>query len=117
MKIYAAGDMKSGWQDELIHLAPEHEIIDPRSHGLSDPAAYTAWDLDGVRRADVVVVYMFPGNPGGFGLCIEAGYAFGLGKRIIFVDRLGDDWRSRYFGMLRNLGTVVGSLEEAVRAL
>jgi nucleoside 2-deoxyribosyltransferase len=118
MKIYAAGDMHSGWQDALAALLPGHEILDPRSHGLTEPAAYTAWDLDAVRRADVVVVYMTPNNPSGYGPNLEAGYAHGLGKPVIFVDQIGADWRSKYFGMLRSIAmTVVPTLEDAARAL
>ena len=118
MKIYLAGDMRSGWQDKLIALLPEGvEAIDPRKHGLADPAEYTTWDLAGVRRADAVVVFMDPANPSGFGLSIECGYGFALDKRIIFVDQMGVDWRSRYFDMLRQVSTVVRTFEEAVAAL
>lgn len=110
--------MRSGWQDQFAALLPQTvELIDPRSHGLADPAAYTAWDLTGVRAADMVVVYMHQGNPSGFGLSIEAGYAHALGKPIIFVDQCGADPRSRYFDMLRAISTVVGSFEEAARCV
>jgi nucleoside 2-deoxyribosyltransferase len=118
MKVYLAGDMKSGWQDRFAEQVPKWvELIDPRSHGLPDPAQYTAWDLDGVRRADAVIAYMGAHNPSGFGLCIEAGYAYGLGKRIIFVDEMTVDWRGRYFDMLRQIATVVPTLPDAARAL
>lgn len=118
MIVYLAGDMRSGWQDRLKSLLPSDvETIDPRSHGLTDPAAYTRWDLDGVRRAAVVVAYMDPSNPAGFGLAIEAGYAYGLGKSIIFVDQMGADWRSRYFDMLRQIATVVPTFEAAAELL
>ncbi|OFX03255.1 MAG: hypothetical protein A3E78_12000 [Alphaproteobacteria bacterium RIFCSPHIGHO2_12_FULL_63_12] len=114
-KIYLAGDMRSGWQDRLIALLPtDIEAIDPRSHGLSDPSLYTRWDLDGIERANVIVAYMGSNNPSGFGLCIEAGYGYALGKRIIFIDAIADDWRSRYFDMLRRISTVVTSIEDAV---
>jgi nucleoside 2-deoxyribosyltransferase len=118
MKIYLAGDMKSGWQDRFAAMLPARlELIDPRSHGLSDPAAYTAWDLEGVRRADTVVAYMGPHNPSGFGLSIEAGYAHALGKPIIFVDEMTVDWRGRYFDMLRQIAWTVPSLEAAALIL
>lgn len=114
MKVYLAGDMKSNWQDRLIPLLPAGvEAIDPRKHGLADPAAYTQWDLDGVARADAVIVYMDPSNPSGYGLSIEAGYARGLGKRIIFVDQMGADWRSKYFEMLRQIAIVVRTFHAA----
>lgn len=117
MRVYCAGDMRSGWQDRLARLRPDIELIDPRSHGLVDPAAYTKWDLDGVAASDAVVVFMDSSNPSGFGLSIEAGFAHGLGKRIIFVDQLGLDWRSRYFDMLRQISLVVPSLDAAAGAI
>lgn len=118
MIIYLAGDMKSGWQDRFAACAkPEWELIDPRTHGFSDPASYTKWDLDGVRRADVVVAFMGPHNPSGFGLSLEVGFAHALGKRVIFVDGLRDDWRTRYFDMHRQISEVVGTLGEACFAL
>lgn len=110
--------MKSGWQDRFRSLLCDAvEIIDPRSHDLSDPAAYTAWDLDGVRRADILVVYMGPHNPSGFGLSLEAGYGHALGKPIIFVDEMQQDWRGRYFDMLRVISKVVPSLQAAADAV
>ena len=30
-KVYLAGGMRSGWQDEVTQAAPQHEYIDPRS--------------------------------------------------------------------------------------
>lgn len=117
MIIYLAGDMQSGWQDNITNLLPQHEFIDPRTHGLTDPAEYTKWDLDGVSRADVVVVYMHSGNPSGFGLSIEAGYANGLGKKIVFIDQISEDWRSKYFNMLRQIAIVVPTFVEAASLL
>lgn len=118
MKIYLAGDMKSGWQDRFAAMLPKDvELIDPRSHGLTDAAQYTWWDLEGVARADIIMAYMGPHNPSGFGLCLEAGYAYGLGKPIIFVDEMTVDWRGRYFDMLRQIATVVPTLEAAARVL
>jgi hypothetical protein len=41
-----------------------------------------------------------------------------LGKRIVFCDEIGGDWRSSYFGMHRQMATVVcSSLEEAAKAI
>lgn len=112
--VYLAGDMKSGWQDTFANIVNgEATLLDPRSHGLSDPAAYTRWDLDAVAKSDAVVVFMGPHNPSGYGLCVEAGYAHALGIPTFFVDALGNDWRSRYFDMVRQISTVVGTFVEA----
>ena len=116
--VYAAGDMRSGWQDKLRALLPaDIHILDPRAHGLTDPAAYTKWDLDAVKDSTVVVVYMGPHNPSGFGLSIEAGFAHALGRKIIFVDEMQTDWRGKYFDMLRQISTVVPSLEAAAKEI
>lgn len=100
MEIYLAGGMKSGWQDRLIRVHDDLRFIDPRNHGLRDEKAYTEWDLDGVRRADLVLAYMDASNPSGFGLCLEVGYAKALGKFIWYVCEDATD-RQRYFGMVR----------------
>lgn len=103
MKIYLAGGMRSGWQDRVTAGAPQHEYIDPRTHGLDDEREYTAWDLAGVRAADLVFACMEADNPSGLGMCVEMGYALGLGKPIVFVDEHG----GRRLGMARQIATVL----------
>jgi nucleoside 2-deoxyribosyltransferase len=70
-----------------------------------------------VRRCDILVAYMGPHNPSGFGLSLEAGYAKALGKGMIFVDEMQQDWRGKYFDMLRSISTVVQTLEEAAKKI
>ena len=114
MKIYLAGGMKDGWQDRAIDLFYKHAILDPRSWSDPNPAIYTERDLEAIRRADCVLVYMASNNPSGFGLSVELGYAYALGKEIVFCDEIRDDWRSPYFGMHREMATrVCHSIEEA----
>lgn len=116
MKIYIAGQMNSnsGWQDTLAALLPGHEFIDPRTHGLTNPSEYTAWDLEGIRRSDIVIAFMSSENPSGYGLNLEVGYAYALGRPTIFIDQIGKDWRDKYFGMARSVSTVVVyTIEEA----
>lgn len=102
MKVYLAGGMKSRWQDDVIAEFPGVEFIDPRSHGLKDEREYTKWDLDGIRRSDVVFAYMDTDNPSGFGLSLEVGYAHGLGKPVIYVCEDTSE-RQKYFGMVRSV--------------
>lgn len=117
MKIYLAGGMRSGWQDALIAACPEVEFIDPRSHGLTEPAAYTAWDLDGVRRCDLLLAYMEPDNPSLYGLSLEVGYAHGLGKPVWLVGSCGEA-RERYFGMVESVASVrLATIQQALAAL
>jgi hypothetical protein len=118
MIIYLAGGMKDGWQEKATPLFKGHELLDPRSWSSSDPAVYTARDLEGIRKADCLLVHMSSSNPSGFGLSVELGYAYALGKLILFVDEIGGDWRTGYFGMHRQMATLVClSLGEAAAQL
>jgi nucleoside 2-deoxyribosyltransferase len=118
MIIYLAGGMKDGWQDRAINLLEGHEILDPRSWGDPNPAIYTERDLSAVRRSDWLLVHMASTNPSGFGLSVELGYAYALGKKIVFCDEIRSDWRSPYFGMHREMATeVVHTLEAAAAVI
>ncbi len=104
MKIYLAGGQKSTPLRESILaelLAAGYEVLDPASHGLVDEQAYTAWDLDAIKRSDAVVAFMEPCNPSGYGMSLEIGYAKGIGRPVFFIDAMADDPRRRYFGMVR----------------
>ena len=114
MKVYLAGGMQDGWQDRF---SGDFEFLDPRSWSDPDPATYTARDLDAIRQADAVLAYMDSANPSGYGLSLEVGFAHALGKPVVFVDALGVDWRSRYFGIVRSVSRVVGGVDEALAAL
>jgi nucleoside 2-deoxyribosyltransferase len=107
MKLYLAGDMHSGWQDELIAaLGSGFDVIDPRNQPKTDDhGIYTAWDLAGVRECDALAAFMSARNPSGYGLCVEVGYAHALGKRVLFIDAAQADWRSKYFGMVRAIAS------------
>lgn len=100
--VYLAGGMKSGWQKRLKDLLPNFNYLDPCTHGFTHPSLYTEWDLQAVREADIVFAYLEQGNPSGYGLCIECGYAWALGKYIIVVDEKSslDPQTKRQLGML-----------------
>lgn len=118
--VYLAGGMKSGWQDAVKKAVPGVIFIDPREHGLKDEAGYTAWDLAGVERADVVFGYMESDNPGGAGLAVEFGWGARAGKTLMLVEQEGYA-QQRYFGMVRALAHVKYSgengLAEAIECL
>lgn len=109
MKIYLAGGMQDGWQDAVavaqLAIGKPIELLDPRTinAGIDDPRIYTEHDLAAIRGADAVLAYMDSANPSGFGMSVEVGYAYGIGKPVAFVDCIGGDWRSRYFGMHRTM--------------
>ena len=100
--VYLAGGMKSGWQDRVKKEVPGLIFIDPREHGLSSEEGYTAWDLAGVERADIVLGFMEADNPGGAGLAVEFGWGARANKVLILVEQEGHA-QQRYFGMVRAL--------------
>jgi len=115
--LYLAGGSRSNWQNDVIRGLAGWNIIDPRTHHLSDERAYTAWDLDGIRRSDWLLAYLEATNPGGYNLALEIGYAKALGKRIVLVNQKGmaDPVARRYTGMLHACADAdVNSLEEAI---
>ncbi len=102
-KIYLAGGFKSGWQDVIIQLLTSYKIFDPRMHNLDDPPEYTKWDLNAIKESDLIIAYMEKGNPGGYALSLEIGYAKALGKRILLIDEHDNRQRQRYFEMVREV--------------
>ena len=100
--VYLAGGMKGGWQDEVKKACPGIIFIDPREHALKDEAGYTAWDLAGVERADIVLGYMESSNPSGAGLAVEFGWGARAGKLLLLAEQPGYP-QERYFGMVRAL--------------
>ncbi|MGV7181088.1 nucleoside 2-deoxyribosyltransferase [Xanthomonas axonopodis] len=82
-------------------LAGSFELIDPSSHNIQDPSEYTRWDLEAVRKSDIVLANMEASNPGGYSLALEVGFANALGKRIFMVDQIEDPTVRRYFEMVR----------------
>lgn len=122
--VYLAGGMKSRWQETVIQAVRGVIFIDPRQHGLSQEADYTAWDLAGVERCDLVFGFMEGDNPGGAGLAVEFGWGARAGKHLILVEAEAYA-QKRYFGMVRALATqrfsdmtaALPPLELGIRAL
>lgn len=86
-KVYLAGGMKSGWQEDLKELVGDNFIFfDPCKHNLSNPKEYSIWDSHFVKQCDILFAYMEYDNPSGIGLAYEIGLARGLGKTVILVD-------------------------------
>jgi hypothetical protein len=99
---------------------PRLQYHDPRSHGLSDPKAYTAWDLEAIRSSNIVFAYLEASNPSGYGLSLEVGYAAALGRHVILVDERSrtDQALGRYFEIVRHTADVVfDELEEGIEYL
>lgn len=108
MRVYMAGGHHSAWRETLMKAAPSFRFHNPVGHGLADPAAYTAWDLEAVRRCDVVFAYLEASNPSGIGLSVEVGFGVAMGKHVILVDEKtasGGD-TARHMAFLRHAATV-----------
>jgi nucleoside 2-deoxyribosyltransferase len=115
--VYLAGGMKSNWQDRVIAACPGFAFSDPRTHGLTEEKEYTAWDLQAITDCDLVFAYMDSDNPSGFGLSLEVGFAYGIGRPIFYVCEDGSE-RQKRFGMVRACASeVFDSLDAAIAAL
>lgn len=87
--IYLAGGLVSNWQDTVRRAVPDARFLDPRTHGLTAPDAFTAWDLAAIRKCDILFGYLETTNPGGYALSLEIGFAKALGKHVVLVDEKG----------------------------
>lgn len=116
--VYLAGGFRSGWQARAVAVLNNYELFDPSTHNLDDPKAFTEWDLNAVRRSDIVLANMERTNPGGYALALEVGFAKALSKYIILVDQIEDPIVDRYFEMVRQVADMVfEDLESALTYL
>jgi len=100
-KVYLAGGFYGGWQDKIKEKLYENFIfLDPLNkefdftkgeHKKLTYEEYTAWDLWAIRESNIVFVYSQKTNPGQ-GYIVEAGYAKGLGKMVVLVRELGNEY-------------------------
>jgi nucleoside 2-deoxyribosyltransferase len=117
MVIYLAGGFTSNWQSDVIKLNPSLSFLDPRNHQLSETLQYTNWDLQAIRKSDLIFAYLEKNNPGGYALALEIGYAKALGKHIIFVDEKSksNDEISKYLAMIHACADVTfNTLNEGI---
>lgn len=117
MKVYLAGGMHSNWRKRVTEQFGKcMEFLDPTTHGLIDEVAYTRWDLNAIYECDVVFAYMDSANPSGFGLCVEVGYASGIGRPVVYVCE-DETERQRYFGMVRACAIRAKSFDDGLNKL
>lgn len=110
-RVYLAGGMRGTWQDQVKAACPGLNFSDPRTHGLTEPTEFAAWDLDHVRQSDAVFGYMSKDNPSGLGLALELGYAKALRKLTILVDEKSpqDEAFARHFAIVATTTDVTKS--------
>ena len=116
----SAGGHRTDWRDRVMQAVSGPEYLDPSKHRLSEPAAYTAWDLQAIRSCDVVFAFLETTNPAGHGLALEVGYGLASGKHVIFVDEksTNDPSSARYMAIVRSAATVTFErLDDALRYL
>lgn len=118
MKVFLSGGFRSGWQDIVIdRLKDKFIFLNPQRHNLAAPKQYTTWDIHFVKKCDIFFGYMEQSNPSGYGLALELGLAYAMGKTIILVDERSEHDKdfSRYFKIVQQSSSVVfTSLDEGV---
>lgn len=105
--IYLAGGFKSGWQLIVKSELNSYIFLDPSLQKDLNPEEYTQWDLDSIRKSDIILANMESTNPGGYALALEVGFAKALEKKIILVDQIQDVQISHYFEMVRQCADYV----------
>jgi hypothetical protein len=107
-KVYLAGGFRSGWQDRVLSDISQFTFFDPRVHRLKNHQQYTLWDLEALRKSDLVFAYLEATNPGGYALALEVGFAKALGKRIILIDEksVSGEQHRQHLSMLRAVADV-----------
>jgi hypothetical protein len=87
--VYLAGGAASGWQNTVIVDVQGPRYLDPRNHGLSDPAAVSSWQMEAIRASGVVFANLEPAAPTQ-DLAIQMSYARAVGRHVILVDQQSD---------------------------
>lgn len=136
MNIYLAGGFHGrDWQSEVEGISNftsstpvTFENPRNRTRGtdngneeiFKEARVYTQWDLQAIRKSQIVFVYIAKENPG-LGSLVEVGYAKGLGKIVILVvEPRGEDreTKDRYFDFAREVSDVYfDKLEDGVEYL
>ncbi len=120
-KIYLAGGMKSGWQDNVINrFLNKFDFFNPRDHQLDKSSEYTIWDLHFVKESDILFAYMEKDNPSGFGLTLELGFAKALNKTIILVDErsaVNESFANRFKIVRESSSITFNNIEDGIKFL
>jgi nucleoside 2-deoxyribosyltransferase len=91
-KVYLAGGFKSDWANRVKECSNNFDWINPKDKEYKNGERivmnvdeYGKWDLHFIKQSDIVFVYVEKSNNSCIGLCVEAGFAKGLGKTVIVV--------------------------------
>ena len=100
MKIYLASSLQKDRRDEMksakeILISKGHEVYNPVEHKVHNDWDYPnpEWglmvfqsDLIAIKEADAIVVLSHGREESTAGVDWEAGFAFGIGKKVIVVE-------------------------------
>jgi len=85
MKVYLAGGFYGDWQERVKGEAPQHEYFNPETDAKQNSIIdFVSADLDGIRWCDILFARQDT-YPKYGGLAAEMGFAYALGKIIIYV--------------------------------
>lgn len=91
-KVYLAGGFRSDWASKVEDSTPNLDFINPKDKEykngdriIMNVDEYGKWDLHFIKKCDICFVYIERSNPSCIGLCVEAGFAKGIGKTVILV--------------------------------
>ena len=90
--VYLAGGFKSNWAERVKKCSENFNWVNPKEKEYKNGERvvmnvneYGKWDLHYIKKSDIVFVYIEKENTSCIGLCVEAGFAKGLGKTVILV--------------------------------
>lgn len=103
-KVYLAGGFFD-WREKVKSIS-DMEFFDPKLKPNKHWSEYGTWDIHFIKNCDILFAYIDKGNPSGYGLALEIGYAKALNKTVIFVIEPGHE-KERYFDFLKVCADVV----------
>ena len=118
VRVYLCGGFHSNWHEQVERGVTEFfQFYNPKDKEMSRPEEYWPWDLQAIRKCDIVFAYFekWCKEKCGAGAIAEFGYAVGQNKLVILVNEVDH----RYFTQLKHWPNVVyfEKLEEGIRYL
>lgn len=112
--VYLSGGLRTEWRNDVIHNS-NHLFLDPKNRGVDlNESEYPKWNIEAIKKSDIIFAYMEESNPSGIGLSFEVGLAKGMNKKVILCVEKND----RYFEYLKKLSDYVFSdFQEAISFL
>lgn len=123
VRVYLCGGFHSDWHEKVIDGIQEDgfdtffRFYNPKNKALVRPQEYWPWDLQAIRKSDIVFTCFekWMEKRHGAGAIAEFGYGVGQGKLVILVNEI----EHRYFTQLQYWPGIVyfNKLEEGITYL